>query len=113
MPMRPPRHQPYKIKTEQQRKKEFDTTRESAPKRGYGRRWQSLAKRVRQEEPLCRCCLALGITKATAEVDHIIPHKGDQTLFWDRGNLQGLCKSCHSRKTATEDSNFARKGGGG
>lgn len=28
-------------------------------------------------------------------VDHITPHKGDSTLFWDSGNWQSLCKSCH------------------
>jgi 5-methylcytosine-specific restriction protein A len=36
------------------------------------------------------------------EVDHIIPHKGDMKLFWDSDNWQGLCKSCHSKKTAKE-----------
>jgi 5-methylcytosine-specific restriction protein A len=44
---------------------------------------------------------------AAADLDHIIPHKGDMTLFWDPTNWQGLCKGCHSRKTATEDSSFA------
>ena len=34
--------------------------------------------------------------------DHIIPHKGNLELFWDEGNLQALCKSCHDRKTAKE-----------
>ncbi|WP_338056068.1 HNH endonuclease signature motif containing protein [Thermanaerosceptrum fracticalcis] len=41
-------------------------------------------------------------------VDHIRPHKGDYELFWDESNWQPLCKQCHDRKTATEDSNFAR-----
>jgi len=27
--------------------------------------------------------------------DHIIPHRGDETLFWDAANLQCLCKACH------------------
>jgi 5-methylcytosine-specific restriction endonuclease McrA len=27
--------------------------------------------------------------------DHKRPHRGDETLFWDQGNLQTLCKSCH------------------
>jgi Restriction endonuclease len=34
-------------------------------------------------------------------VDHVEPHKGDASLFWDElGNWQALCYSCHSRKTA-------------
>ena len=27
--------------------------------------------------------------------DHKIAHRGDETLFWARGNLQCLCKGCH------------------
>lgn len=42
------------------------------------------------------------MVKATV-VDHIIPHRGDQKLFWDQRNWQSLCKQCHDRKTLTED----------
>ncbi|WP_233882799.1 HNH endonuclease [Brevibacillus laterosporus] len=42
------------------------------------------------------------LTGATV-VDHIVPHKGDKTLFWDRKNWQPLCEQCHNRKTARED----------
>ncbi|WP_400245601.1 HNH endonuclease [Niallia sp. JL1B1071] len=42
------------------------------------------------------------LEKATV-VDHIVPHRGDQDLFWDETNWQPLCKSCHDRKTMTED----------
>jgi 5-methylcytosine-specific restriction endonuclease McrA len=33
------------------------------------------------------------------EVDHVKPHKGSATLFWNWSNWQALCTSCHSRKT--------------
>ncbi|MGI6721758.1 MAG: HNH endonuclease [Anaerovoracaceae bacterium] len=33
----------------------------------------------------------------------MVPHRGDQKLFWDRSNWQSLCKSCHDSKTMTED----------
>lgn len=36
-------------------------------------------------------------------VDHIVPHRGDQKLFWDRGNWQPLCEHHHNVKTMTED----------
>ena len=36
-------------------------------------------------------------------VDHIVPHRGDKELFWDKNNWQALCFSCHSSKTATMD----------
>ncbi|MGG0794549.1 HNH endonuclease signature motif containing protein [Brevibacillus laterosporus] len=56
--------------------------------------------------PLCvRCKERQKITAATV-VDHITPHKGDVVLFWDEKNWQGLCTSCHSRKTAKEDGGF-------
>lgn len=56
-----------------------------------------------QSHPLCAECRKLGrYTKATV-VDHIVPHRGDQKLFWDRSNWQPLCKACHDQKTWRED----------
>ena len=64
------------------------------------------AKRLRPEqllrEPFCRECAKYGVRKLASDVDHIIPHRGDWTLFVDPNNLQSLCHRCHSRKTATE-----------
>ena len=70
-----------------------------ATKRGYGSRWQKASKAFLQSHPLCAECMKQGrYTKATV-VDHIVPHRGDQKLFWDRSNWQPLCKACHDRKT--------------
>lgn len=66
-----------------------------------------------REHPLCVDCLAavplpgeaLGrklVTPATV-VDHVIPHKGDQRLFWNRSNWAGRCAPHHNAKTATRD----------
>ena len=52
--------------------------------------------------PLCVVCEKAGVVKAAKEVDHITPHRGDEGLFSDLDNLQGLCKSCHSKKTRQE-----------
>ena len=38
-------------------------------------------------------------------LDHIIPHRGDETLMWSESNWQALCKPCHDKKTWTEDKN--------
>lgn len=55
------------------------------------------------EHPLCVKCMERGVyTKATV-VDHIIPHRGDRLLFWDKSNWQPLCKACHDKKTGEED----------
>ena len=77
--------------------------RGSSSARGYDRRWRKARLRHLQNEPLCRICKKTNrITEATV-VDHIIPHRGNQALFWDRENWQSLCETCHNRKTATED----------
>jgi len=77
--------------------------RTSASKRGYDSRWRKARKRFLKANPLCVECLKINrIVKATV-VDHIIPHRGDKKLFWDENNWQALCKSCHDKKTMTED----------
>jgi 5-methylcytosine-specific restriction protein A len=83
-----------------------EQARGTSTERGYGSAWQRLRDRVRTEEPLCRRCLAKDLIQATEEVDHIVPKSDGGTD--DRANLQGLCKSCHSRKTMTEDNGVAR-----
>ena len=54
----------------------------SAAARGYNSRWRRESKKFLQ----------------------LVPHRGDQKLFWDKSNWQALCKKCHDRKTGREDS---------
>ena len=63
------------------------------------------------EHALCECPLHKGKLDAPAStvVDHIIPHRGDVVLFWDRKNWQGMAKPCHDRKTAKEDGRWGRR----
>ena len=75
----------------------------SAAKRGYNYRWRVESKKYLKEHPLCVKCLADGRATEATVVDHIVPHRGDMTLFWDRRNWQSLCKHCHDVKTATEE----------
>lgn len=89
-------------------KRGYDLRRESAYKRGYNRRWQQVSKSYLANHPFCVRCLAKGKHTHATVVDHIRPHKGNQTLFWDKNNWQPLCKECHDRKTATEDGGFGR-----
>lgn len=65
-------------------------------------RWRHARLRFLAAHPLCADCADLGLVVAAAEVDHIVPHRGDARLMWDRANWQALCKPCHSRKTARE-----------
>jgi len=57
---------------------------------------------ILNSKPVCQMCQR----EAAAEVDHILPLRQGGTN--DANNLQALCKSCHSRKTATEDGAFGR-----
>ena len=75
----------------------------SAGRRGYGSRWQRESKAYLKSHPLCVRCFARGQYVKATVVDHIVPHRGDQKLFWDRDNWQPLCKHCHDTKTMTED----------
>lgn len=66
---------------------------------------------VLARDPLCVMCVSeakgqlAGVEPAT-EADHIVPLRRGGTN--ELSNLQGLCHRHHSRKTATEDSNFVR-----
>ena len=87
-----------------------DWPRASAAKRGYGRRWQWASKVFLSSYPICGArpdnqppvmslCHDHGYLTVATQVDHVIPHRGDMSLFWNQGNWQALCQSCHSRKT--------------
>lgn len=74
------------------------------PWRGLYRtaRWQRLRAAVLADEPLCRMCAQQDRVTAASHVDHVIPHRGDETRMFDRANLQPLCARCHSAKTLAE-----------
>ncbi len=78
----------------------------SAYRRGYGKKWEAARKRYLASHPLCVECQKEGRYVQATDVDHIIPHRGDMALFWDEGNWQALCHSCHSIKTNREDRYF-------
>ena len=96
----------YCIAHKREAKKKVEQQRESSTQRGYGYKWQQARVQFVREHPLCECpeCQA-GIVRVTVAtvVDHIIPHKGDLSLFWDRNNWQAMSKTCHDKKTARED----------
>lgn len=100
----------------EQHKRQHDRRRGTSTERGYGYKWQKARARFLQANPLCVKCQSQGRVKAASDVDHIMPHRGDMTLFWQPSNWQALCHSHHSEKTATEDGGFgngAREGRGG
>jgi len=74
----------------------------------YNYRWQKERKHFLANNPLCVYCMKQAkITTATV-VDHIVPHKGDDNLFWDANNWQPLCKTCHDSVKQSEERGSVR-----
>ena len=106
MPSKPPLHKPASaIRLSGAR---VHGARPSAAARGYGSRWQKARAGFLLAHPLCAGHTDRGEIVAANVVDHIIPHRGDMKLFWNRDNWQALCKRCHDTKTANEDGGFGR-----
>lgn len=84
-----------------QLRREADQRRGSARTRGYTTAWDRAAKGHLARQPLCIYC-AMGAwgepprdTAATC-VDHLIPHGGDQDIFWRKADWISCCDACHS-----------------
>lgn len=61
----------------------------------YGlKRWKVLRAEQLTRQPLCQRCLSYGRTKAATVAHHVVPHKGDPSLFWS-GVLASSCTDCH------------------
>jgi 5-methylcytosine-specific restriction protein A len=90
-----------------QTRRQYDDHRGSAASRGYGYRWTKLRQLVLHRDPICQIGVICGFLKASTDADHITPKSagGEDTME----NLQGACHECHSWKTATQDSRFAKK----
>lgn len=71
--------------------------RPNSRRRGYSWQWEQATAAYKRTHPLCLGCQAIGVLEAATCVDHVIPHKGDETLFWDYlGNWQPACDWHHN-----------------
>lgn len=77
--------------------------RGSAASRGYDARWRRARLAFLAEHPLCERCTKAGRTTAATVVNHRIPHKGDQALFWDEANWEATCKPHHDGTIQSEE----------
>jgi 5-methylcytosine-specific restriction protein A len=64
-------------------------------------RWRSVRAAFLRGQPMCVACEAAGSLVPARVVDHVVPIKDGGARF-EASNLQGLCVSCHNRKTARE-----------
>ena len=65
-------------------------------KRIHSTHWYRLRTMILARDPVCKACGRA----ASSHVDHVIPRQDGGSDAFD--NLQGLCASCHTRKTARE-----------
>lgn len=100
----------------------------SSAERGYGHAWRKARAGYLLKKPFCVMCLdQMGVDRAlpveevvlacaardlalpaATVVDHIVPHHGSQSLFWDKSNWQPLCSMHHSRDKQREEARFMR-----
>lgn len=82
--------------------------RTTAHDRGYDSRWKKARVGFLAKHPFCECPDHKGKLDAPKAdtVDHVIPHKGDPALFWDRSNWRPSTRACNSRKAAAEEGGF-------
>jgi len=67
------------------------------------RQWKANRLAQLRAEPLCSYCAKRDKITPASVADHVIPHKGDEGMFW-HGKLQSLCKFCHDSVKAREES---------
>jgi 5-methylcytosine-specific restriction endonuclease McrA len=76
-------------------------SRRSAARRGYGAKWRRESRAYLERNRICVLCrkpVRLHADRGDpmlGVVDHKVPHRGDQRLFWDRDNWQTMHKGCH------------------
>lgn len=68
-------------------------------------RWQVLV----EAQFTCAMCRRIEGDTSKLVGDHIMSHHGDRVMFFDRANVQCLCKACHDGAKQRQD---RRRGGG-
>ncbi len=109
----------------QQAQRQSDVRRGTAQERGYTYRWSQTSQQHLKFYPLCGMrspdaytdgwrgeCHDLGRMRAATCTDHIHPHKGNATVFWDPRNRQSLCGRCNTLKAIRFEGSFGRSNGG-
>lgn len=81
-----------------------DKKRGTSSQRGYTGAWDKARKEFLARHRWCRRCGA-----PASVVDHVIPHRGDQAIFWDKTQWQPLCTPCHSGAKQRQERRLYRK----
>lgn len=78
------------------------------------KRWAELRLRVFTRDLFTCQWQGCGFASANPSdlvADHVVPHRGDERLFWAEDNVQTLCTTCHNRLKQAEE-RAARATGG-
>lgn len=103
----PRRLETFGARRAKQQRKLFGREHNEREQRFYQRpAWKRLRAYVLRQEPYCADPFGVhaetGRPAAAEHVDHIKPLRDHPELALARSNLQGLCRSCHSKKTKQE-----------
>ncbi|MCP4764479.1 MAG: HNH endonuclease [archaeon] len=83
---------------------EYEKKRGSSSQRGYDKVWRKISKDYLKKHRICVYC-----GNPAECVDHIIAHKGNETLFKDSKNWAASCIKCNSSKCAREEGGFGNE----
>jgi 5-methylcytosine-specific restriction protein A len=112
MPVAPPRLCPCgnivpsaercacQVASDRARKARHDRRRPSSGERGYNGEWRKARAAYLIANPHC---VHPGCNTPASHVDHIVAHKGDDALFWNRANWQALCAHHHNSTKQREE----------
>jgi 5-methylcytosine-specific restriction protein A len=87
---------------DRERKARHDARRPSARARGYNHEWRKQRAAYLITHPYCSMP---DCDRCATVVDHIIRHRGDRALFWNRANWQPLCAPCHNSTKQRQERN--------
>lgn len=73
--------------------------------------WKQRRAEQLTREPFCRLHAEQGRTVAATVANHIVPHRGDWSLFIG-GALESLCKPCHDGAVQKAERAQGVRGGG-
>lgn len=96
------RHLEQYLARQAEQRAAYDKVRPERPIDYTSGKWRGLRAVYLREHPVCRC------GQAATEVHHLVPVRLDPSLAYEWKNLEALCKTCHSRHTATRDGGYGR-----
>jgi len=104
MPSRVPSYKPPAFGPPVDRHRAYNRDgRDPALLKLYSRvQWRKFRAMIKRERVLCERCRAEGRYVEGAEVHHKVDPRERPDLAFDPGNVELLCKACHSRETASQ-----------